>query len=133
VRRQRWTGPGAFAGRVLEERDPHLLREGREIAARGDAVVDEIDAARLVRAAQSGLAWLEAHETVLCAISGDVLRPGLYELGAGATIAEALAAAGGVVDGVRTSTPGRMVADGVTTTDLAAPAPVALVALHRRR
>ncbi|HEX8953736.1 MAG TPA: SLBB domain-containing protein, partial [Polyangia bacterium] len=70
---------------------------------------------------------------VLCAVSGDVLRPGLYELGERATIAEALAAAGGVVDGVRLSPASAVRADGVATRDLAAPAPLALVALHARR
>jgi len=86
-----------------------------------------------VRAAQHGVDWLERHATILCALSGDVLRPGLYELGSGATIAEALAAAGGVVDGVRVATAGTLVADGTATTDLAAPAPAALIALHAAR
>src|SRR6185312_6992459 len=69
-----WRGAGAFAERVLRDRDPHLVREGEAIA-------------------------------------------------------EALAAAGGVVDGVRVAAPGTLVADGVATTDVAAPAPAALIAL----
>lgn len=155
-----WDGEGAFAARVLCERDPHLVLEGLVIAARvqgkparvpamlaaaaaeagelvGEVVVategvDAVGAARLARAAQLGAAW-ERHGTVLCAVSGDVLRPGVYELSDGANIAAALAAAGGVVDGVRVSPAGALVADGVVTRDLDAPAPVALVALHSRR
>ena len=107
--------------------------EGAAAASEGAAAVDAVTAARLVRAAQAGLDWLAAHSTVLCAVSGDVLRPGLYELPAGASIAEALAAAGGVIDGVRVSTASAVVADGAPTTDLAAPAPAALVAHHARR
>lgn len=133
VARPSWTGPGAFAARVLEERDPHLVREGQAIADRAGTSVDAVNAARLVRAAQFGVEWLGSHATVLCAVSGDVLRPGLYELGSGATIADALAAAGGVVDGVRVSTPSGVLADGAATTDPSAPAPVALVAYHARR
>ena len=128
-----WRGAGAFAERVLRDRDPHLVREGEAIAERAGARVDAVTAARLVRAAQHGVDWLERHATILCALSGDVLRPGLYELGSGATIAEALAAAGGVVDGVRVATAGTLVADGAATTDLAAPAPAALIALHAAR
>src|SRR6478752_7705498 len=44
-------GAGAFAARVLDERDPHLVREGQAIAERADATVDAVTAARLVRAA----------------------------------------------------------------------------------
>ncbi len=62
-----------------------------------------------------------------------MLRPGLYELLAGATIAEALAAAGGVIDGVRFATPGTLVADGALGGDLGAPAPSALVVHHAGR
>jgi NADH:ubiquinone oxidoreductase subunit F (NADH-binding) len=154
-----WDGAGAFAARVLGERDPHLVLEGLAILARatgatprvpavlGDAAAearehlgaftvadgaDVVRAARLVRAAALGEAWTR-HGTTLCAVAGDVLRPGLYELSDGATIAEALAAAGSVVDGVRVSTASVVSADGVATTDLAAPAPVALVAYHARR
>jgi NADH:ubiquinone oxidoreductase subunit F (NADH-binding) len=87
----------------------------------------------LARAAACGLAWWQRHATRLCAVSGDVLRPGLYELGDGATIAEALAAAGGVVDGVRIAGAGFVLADGVVTRALDAPAPFALVAYHARR
>ena len=130
---RRFGGAGAFAARVLGDRDPHLVREGEAIAERGGATVDAVDAARLVRAAQHGADWLRRHATVLCAVSGDVLRPGLYELGDRATLAEALAAAGGVVDGVRVSTAGTLVADGAATTDLAAPAPGALVVMHAGR
>jgi hypothetical protein len=133
VVRPTWTGPGAFAGRVLEERDPHLVREGHAVAERAGARVDAVHAARLVRAAQFGVEWLDRHATLLCAVSGDVLRPGLYELADGATIADALAAAGGVVDGMRVSTAGALFADGAATQDLTAPAPVALVASHARR
>ena len=133
VVRPLWTGPGAFAARVLGERDPHLLREGEAIAERAGARVDAVNAARLVRAAQFGVEWLDRHATILCAVSGDVLVPGVYELGDGASIAEALAAAGGVVDGVRVSTACAVRADGVVTRDFAAPAPVALVAYHARR
>jgi SLBB domain-containing protein len=128
-----WRGVGAFAERVLRDRDPHLVREGEAIAERAGARVDAVTAARLVRAAQHGVGWLERHATILCAVSGDVLRPGLYELGAGATIAEALAAAGGVVAGIRVATAGTLVADGEATTDVAAPAPATLVALHAGR
>ncbi len=128
-----WRGAGAFAERVLRERDPHLVAEGEAIAARAGARVDAVTAARLVRAAQHGAGWLARHGTVLCAVSGDVLRPGLYELGDGATVTEALAAAGGVVDGVRVSTAALVVADGAATTDLTMPAPASLVALHARR
>jgi hypothetical protein len=135
-----WSGPGAFAGRVLEERDPHLVAEGRAIAERAgkpaaglDAGLDAVAAARLVRAAQFGADWLARHATRLCAVSGDVLRPGLYELADGATIADALAAAGGVVDGVRVSEASAVLADGTAAKDVTAPAPVALVALHARR
>jgi hypothetical protein len=154
-----WDGDGAFAARVLCERDPHLVLEGLAIVARagGAAVkvppalaeaaaearehigaftvvdgVDVVRAARLARAAALGDAWAR-HATILCAVAGDVLRPGLYELADGATIAEALAAAGGVVDGVRVSTASAVRADGVATKDLTAPAPVALVAYHARR
>lgn len=133
VVRPTWSGPGAFAARVLEERDPHLVREGQAIAERAGARVDAVNAARLVRAAQFGVEWLDWHATLLCAVSGDVLRPGLYELGDHATIADALAAAGGVVDGLRVSTASSVLADGAPTHDLAAPAPVALVAHHSRR
>jgi hypothetical protein len=136
VVRPRWSGPGAFAARVLEERDPHLVREGRAIVERAGKradAVDAVDAARLVRAAQCGGEWLDRHATILCAVAGDVLRPGLYELLDGATIAEALAAAGGAVDGVRVSTASAFLADGVAITDARAPAPVALVAYHARR
>ncbi len=153
-------GAGAFAGRVLCERDPHLVIEGLAIAARarggklalpaalaaaarearelvGEFRVadggDAVEAARLARAASLGLPSWERHATSLCAVAGDVLRPGLYELSAGATIAEALAAAGGVVEGVRVSAASAVLADGVATTDLAAPAPAALVACHARR
>jgi NADH:ubiquinone oxidoreductase subunit F (NADH-binding) len=87
----------------------------------------------VARAAGLAAGGAAHHATVLCAVSGDVLRPGLYELLAGATIAEALAAAGGVIDGVRVATPGTLLADGAPTTDLAAPAPVALVARHAGR
>jgi hypothetical protein len=131
-----WQGPGAFAARVLEERDPHLVAEGRAIAERAGkpvAALDAVAAARLVRAAQSGAEWLAKHATRLCAVSGDVLRPGLYELSDGATIAEALAAAGGVVDGVRVSEASAVLADGVASKDFTAPAPVAVVAYHARR
>lgn len=133
VTRRRWSGAGAFAERVLRDRDPHLVREGEAIAERAGTTVDAVTAARLVRAAQHGLEWLDRHATVLCAVSGDVLRPGLYELAEGATIAEALAAAGGVVDGVRVSTAGAVLADGVATSDFAGPAPAALVASHAAR
>ena len=133
VVRATWTGPGAFAARVLEERDPHLVREGHAIAERAGTRVDAVNAARLVRAAQLGVEWLDRHATFLCAVSGDVLRPGLYELADGAPIAAALAAAGGVVDGARVSTARVVLADGATTEDLRAPAPVALVAYHARR
>jgi hypothetical protein len=131
-----WSGPGAFAARVLEERDPQLVAEGRAIAERagGPATpLDAVAAARLVRAAQHGAEWLAKHATRLCAVSGDVLRPGLYELSDGATIADALAAAGGVVDGVRVSEASVVLADGAATKDFTAPAPVALVAHHARR
>ena len=133
VTRRPWTGAGALAERVLRDRDPHLLREGEAIAERAGTKVDAVTAARLVRAAQHGAEWLERHATVLCAVSGDVLRPGLYELGEGATIAEALAAAGGVVAGVRVSTASAVLADGAPTRDFTAPAPAALVALHAGR
>jgi len=133
VVRPTWAGPGAFAARVLEERDPHLVHEGHAVAERAGARVDAVNAARLVRAAQLGVDWLDRHATLLCAISGDVLRPGLYELADGATIADALAAAGGVVDGMRVSTASSVLADGAATQDLAAPAPVALVAYHAGR
>ena len=133
VTRRPWSGAGGFAERVLRDRDPHLVREGEAIAERAGSPVDAVTAARLVRAAQHGAGWLARHATRLCAVSGDVLRPGLYELGEGATIAEALAAAGGVVDGVRVSTASAVLADGAPTTDLSAPAPSALVARHAAR
>ncbi|MGZ3429148.1 MAG: SLBB domain-containing protein [Polyangia bacterium] len=160
VRRAGYDGDGAFAGRVLCERDPHLVLEGLAIAARAQGrkpqvsaplaaaaaeareligefvvveAVDAVDAARFARAAASGAGWWERHGTIVCAVSGDVLRPGLYELADGASIGAALAAAGGVVDGVRVSTASRLLADGVVTRDLDAPAPVALVAYHARR
>jgi SLBB domain len=156
-------GDGAFAARVLCEHDPHLVLEGLAILARaggaglrvpaaladaaaearelvGDFAVGEgadlVHAARVARAARLGAdaaPAAAAHATLLCAVSGDVLRPGLYELLGGATIGEALAAAGGVVDGVRVAQPGTLVADGALTGDLAAPAPAALVTRHAGR
>ena len=81
-----------------------------------------VQAARVARSAGLG----GAHDTILCAVSGDVLRPGLYELLAGATVAEAIAAAGGVVAGL-------LVAPPSPAHDLAAPAPRALVVTHAGR
>ncbi|MCU1277959.1 MAG: hypothetical protein JWM53_1505, partial [bacterium] len=160
VRRAGWDGDGAFAARVLCERDPHLVIEGLAILARAQGrkpavsaalaaaaadareligeftvadAVDAVGAARLARAAAYGAEWWDRHGTILCAVAGDVLRPGLYELSDGASIAEALAAAGGVVDGVRVSTARAVLADGVVTSDFAAAASVALVAFHARR
>jgi hypothetical protein len=163
VRRAGYDGDGAFAGRVLCERDPHLVIEGLAILARAQGrtlavsapladaaaearelvgefvvagqseVVDAVDAARFARAAAYGADWWDRHGTILCAVSGDVLRPGLYELSDGASIGEALAAAGGVVDGLRVSTASAVLADGVAGKDFTAPAPVALVAHHARR
>ena len=87
-----------------------------------------VDTAALVQAAfvarAAGLA--AAHETILCAVSGDVLRPGLYELLAGAPVAAAIAAAGGVIHGLRVAQPH-------ASLDLAAPAPPALVVRHAGR
>lgn len=73
------------------------------------------------------------HATRLCAVAGDVLRPGVYELGAAATIADAVAAAGGAVDGPWLSGVGGYLADGEWGGELSRPAPAALVVLHRRR
>jgi hypothetical protein len=172
-------GDGAFAARVLCERDPHLVLEGLAMVARaggvalrvpaalaeaaavareqlGEFAAGEVDGATLVHAARvaraatlgAGAATLDGgaatldggaatldggHETLLCAVSGDVLRPGLYELLAGATIAEALAAAGGAIDSVRVATPGTLLCDGALGGDLAAPAPSALVVHHAGR
>lgn len=142
-------GDGDFAARVLCERDPHLALEGLAMVARGRGAglrvpaalaeaaaaarehlgafevgdgADVVQAARVARAAGLGT----AHETILCALSGDVLRPGLYELLAGATVGAAIAAAGGVVAGVR-------VAEAAASLDPAAPAPRVLVVRHAGR
>jgi NADH:ubiquinone oxidoreductase subunit F (NADH-binding) len=160
VGRPSYAGEGAFAARVLCERDPHLVLEGlalrararggplavsaalaaaateaRELIGEGTIVdaVDVVDAARLARAASCGVEWWDRHRTSVCAIAGDVLRPGLYELHDGASIGEALRAAGGVVDGVYVSSASAVLADGVGTRDLAAPAPSALLVRHARR
>jgi hypothetical protein len=73
------------------------------------------------------------HATRLCAVSGDVLRPGVYELLAIATVADAVAAAGGAVDGLLVATVGGYLADGEWGGDLARAIPTALVVLHQRR
>lgn len=73
------------------------------------------------------------HATRLCAVAGDVLRPGVYELRDGASVADAIAAAGGVVDGMLVADAGCFLADGVVADDASRPAPAALVVAHRRR
>jgi len=162
----------AFAGRVLCERDPHLVLEGAAVIGRAEATphlavrvpaawidaraalgraaaeardadlagelscdrgVDPVRAARLGRAAQLGVDWYERHLTLVCAVSGDVLRPGVYELPAGASVADALAAAGGAVEGVCIATAARFDCDGETVGDAAAPAPRALVVYRSTR
>ena len=77
--------------------------------------------------------WWSLHAPSLCAVSGDVLRPGVYELPLDATVADALAAAGGVVDGVRVAELGGYLADGVLARDATRPLPTALVVFHARR
>jgi hypothetical protein len=77
--------------------------------------------------------WWSLHAPSLCAISGDVLRPGVYELPLAATVADALVAAGGVIDGVRVAELGAYLADGVIARDAARPLPTALVVFHARR
>jgi NADH:ubiquinone oxidoreductase subunit F (NADH-binding) len=77
--------------------------------------------------------WWSLHAPSLCAVSGDVLRPGVYELPLEASVADALAAAGGVVDGVRVAELGGYLADGVLARDAARPLPTALVVFHARR
>jgi SLBB domain/Respiratory-chain NADH dehydrogenase 51 Kd subunit len=119
----------------------------------GDAAADEAAwllpaarAAALVRVAAIatqappgedgfGLAyhWWSQHAPSLCAVSGDVLRPGVYELPLDATVADALAAAGGVIDGVRVAPLGAYLADGVLARDAARPLPTALVVFHSAR
>jgi NADH:ubiquinone oxidoreductase subunit F (NADH-binding) len=98
-----------------------------------DSGVDPVRAARLARAAQLGVDWYERHLTLLCAASGDVLRPGLYELPAGASVADALAAAGGAVDGLFSAPAARFGCDGEATTDAARAAPAALLVFVARR
>jgi hypothetical protein len=84
---------------------------------------------------QRDLSWWTSHPLRLCAISGDVLRPGVYELPGPTTVADAIAAAGGVVDGPRTSTVSSFLADGVAHTGarLDLPAPEGLIVAHARR
>ncbi len=77
--------------------------------------------------------WWSLHAPSLCAVSGDVLRPGVYELPLDATVADALAAAGGVIDGVRVAALGGYLADGVCARDAARPLPTALVVFNARR
>lgn len=77
--------------------------------------------------------WWSQHAPSLCAVSGDVLRPGVYELPLDATVADALAAAGGVIDGVRVAPLGAYLADGVLAGDAARPVPTALVVFHAAR
>jgi hypothetical protein len=163
---------GGFGGRVLCERDPHLVLQGAAVVARGDATphlavrvpaawsvaraaveraaadaraadligdlaldrgVEPVAAARLARAAELGADWYDRHPTRLCAVSGDVLRPGLYELPADARAADAIAAAGGAVAGLLVAAVGYVLCDGETTTDTSRPAPAALVVFHAGR
>lgn len=165
-------GVGAFAGRVLGERDPHALLQGAVVHARavGDRVpalrvppewsaardaldraaveardagligevafdgdLDCVRAAAIACSARVGADWWRAHATRLCAVSGDALRPGVYELSPDATIADAVAAAGGVVDGVRTASRGTFIADGGLERDGTRAAPAGLVLLHGGR
>jgi NADH:ubiquinone oxidoreductase subunit F (NADH-binding) len=121
---------------------------GAPLPAAGDFTLDAEAAARLVRLvavavapdvarASDGLAraraFAAAHATRLCAISGDVHRPGVYELRADATVADALAAAGGVVDGMRVARLGATLADGALVHDAQAPVPGILVVAHAGR
>jgi hypothetical protein len=107
--------------------DAARLARATAIATRdGDGAPDDDGVAR-------GRAWWSAHATRLCALSGDVHRPGVYELPAAATVADALAAAGGVVDGARVAAFGAALADGAVVTDVAGAAPAALVVLNARR
>src|SRR5262249_32129175 len=111
--------------------------EARAADLIGDLVLDRgvepVAAARLARAAEAGADWYDRHPTRLCAVSGDVLRPGVYELPADARAADAVAAAGGAVAGFLVATIGYLVCDGETTTDTSVPAPAALVVFHAGR
>ncbi|MDB4968573.1 MAG: hypothetical protein JWN44_4262 [Myxococcales bacterium] len=104
-----------------------------ELSLVADGGVEPVRAARLARAAQLGVDWYERHLTVLCAVSGDIFNPGVYELPAGASVADAVAAAGGAVDGLCTAAAARFACDGEPATDPAGAAPSALVVFHARR
>jgi hypothetical protein len=112
----------------------------------GAFVLGAAHAARLARAstiaaagsdADDGLArahaWWPAHLTRLCAISGDVARPGVYELSVRATVGHAVGAAGGVIDGVRTAILGQAIGDGAWLNRDSRGLPTGLIAFHRGR
>jgi hypothetical protein len=84
---------------------------------------------------RNGASWWQEHAPRLVSISGDVLHPGVYELPRAATVGDAVAAAGGVVDGVRFSTLGSFLADGVAhpAPEADQPAPSGLIVANARR